>query len=137
MTLADHDPESSDYSSGQTKGSMKSLDSMSSSTNLPPKLGGNDVAYGKQDGKAKEMMAGTSTPPSYAGVVKASNQKLNITRKVSEGNGSMNNMDLREVQSVIAKKILRTDPVFLVGIERIFIFEDKVLMICKDEKTLE
>ena len=33
--------------------------------------------------------------------------------------------------------ILRTDPGFLVRIKRTFIFEDKVLMICKDEKTLE
>ena len=33
--------------------------------------------------------------------------------------------------------ILCTDPCFLVHIERIFIFEGKVLMICKDEKTLE
>ena len=139
MTLADHDPESSDHSSGQTKRAIKSSDSISSSTNLPPKLWWNDVAYGKQGGKAEEMMASTSTPPSYAGpgVVKASNQKLNITRKLSAGNGSMDNMDLREVQSAIAKTILRTDPGFLVRIERIFIFEGKVLMICKNEKTLE
>ena len=33
--------------------------------------------------------------------------------------------------------ILRTDPGFLVRIERTFIFEGKVPMICKDEKTLE
>ena len=33
--------------------------------------------------------------------------------------------------------ILCTDPCFLVHIERTFIFEGKVLMICKDEKTLE
>ena len=72
MALADHDPESSDHSSGQTKLARKSLGSLSSSTNLPQKRGRHDVAYGKQGGKAKEVMAGTSTPASYAGVVKAS-----------------------------------------------------------------
>ena len=49
----------------------------------------------------------------------------------------MDNMDLREVQSAITKMILHTDLGFLVHIERNFIFEGKVLMICKDEKTLE
>ena len=46
-------------------------------------------------------------------------------------------MDLREIQNAITKMILCTDPGFLVHIERTFIFEGKVLMICKDEKTLE
>ena len=55
------------------------------------------------------MMAGASTPANYAGAVKASNQKLTITRKESEGNGGMDNMDLREVQSAITKMILHTD----------------------------
>ena len=81
-------------------------------------------------------MAGTSTPASYVAAVKASNQKLTITRKESEGDGGMYNMDLREVQSAITKMILRTDPGFLVRIERTFTFEGKVLMICKDQKTL-
>ena len=49
----------------------------------------------------------------------------------------MDNMDLREVQSAITKMILRTDPGFRVRIERTFIFEGRVLMICKNEKTLE
>ena len=49
----------------------------------------------------------------------------------------MDNLELREVQSAITKMILRTDPGFLVRIERTFIFEGKVLMICKDKKTLE
>ena len=49
----------------------------------------------------------------------------------------MDNMDLREIQNAITKMILCTDPGFLVHIERTFIFEGKVLMICKDEKTLE
>ena len=49
----------------------------------------------------------------------------------------MDNMDLREVQSAITKMILRTDPGFLIHIESTFIFEGKVLMIYKDEKTLE
>ena len=83
------------------------------------------------------MIAGTSTPVSYAGAVKISNQKLTITRKESEGGSVMDNMDLCEVQGAITKMILRTDPGFLVHIERTFIFEGKVLMICKDEKTLE
>ena len=69
--------------------------------------------------------------------VKASNQKLTITRKESEGDGGMDNMDLREIQNAITKMILCTDPGFLVHIERTFIFEGKVLIICKDEKTLE
>ena len=137
MTLADHDHESSYHSSNQAKRARESSDSLSSSRNLPQKRGRHDVAYGKQGGKAKETMAGTSTPASYAGAVKASNQKLTITRKESEGEGSMDNMDLREVQSAINKMILRADPGFLVRIERTFIFEGKVLMICKDEKTLE
>ena len=90
-----------------------------------------------QGGKAKKTTAGTSNPTSYAGAVKASNQKLTITRKESEGDGGMDNMDLREIQNAITKMILCTDPGFLVHIERTFIFECKVLMICKDEKTLE
>ena len=69
--------------------------------------------------------------------MKARNQKLTITRKESEGDGGMDNMDLREIQSAITKMIFRTDTGFLVCIERIFVFEGKVLMICKDEKTLE
>ena len=81
------------------------------------------------------MIAGTSTPASYAGAVKTSNQKSTITRKESEGGGGMDNMDLREVQGAITKMILRTDPVFLVHIKRTFIFEGEVLI--KDEKTLE
>ena len=137
MTLADHEPESSDHSSGQTKQARQSSDSLFSSTNLPQKRGRRDFAYGKQGGKAKEMIAGTSTPASYAGAVKISNQKLTITRKESEGDGGMDNMDLREVQGAITKMILCTNPGFLVHIERTFIFEGKVLMICKDEKTLE
>ena len=75
------------------------------------------------------MIAGTSTPASYAAAMKASNQKLTITRKESERDGGMDNMDLREVQSAITKMILRTNPGFLVRIERTFIFEGKVLMI--------
>ena len=61
MTLADHDPESSDHSSSQTKRARESSNSLSSSTNLPQKRVRHDVAYGKQGGKAKEMIAGTST----------------------------------------------------------------------------
>ena len=136
MTPADHDPESSDHSFGQTKRTRESLsNSLSSSTNLSQKRGRHDVACRKQGGKPTEMMAGTSTPTSYAGAVKASNQKLTITRKESEGDGGMDNMDFREVQSAITKMILCTDTGFLVRIERAFIFEGKVLMICKDEKT--
>ena len=137
MSLADLDQESSDHSSGQTKGARESSDSLSSTTNLPQKCGQHEVAHDMQGGKAKKTTAGTSTPTSYAGDVKASNQKLTITRKESEGDGAMDNMDLREIQNAITKMILCTDPGFLVHIERTFIFEGKVLMICKDEKTLE
>ena len=49
----------------------------------------------------------------------------------------MNSMDLHEVQSTITKIILRADPGFLIHTKHTFIFEDKVLMICKNEKTLE
>ena len=66
MTLADRDPESSDHSSSQTQRARKSSDSLSSSANLPQKREQHDVAYGKQGGRAKEMIAGTSTPASYA-----------------------------------------------------------------------
>ena len=135
LTLADYDPESSDHSSGQTKRARESLDSLSSSTNLSKKRGRHNVAYGKQGGRAKEMIAASSSSTSYAGAVKASNRKLTITRKESEGNGGMDNMDLCEIQSAITKMILRADPGFLVCIEHTFIFEDKVLMICKDENS--
>ena len=81
--------------------------------------------------------ASTSTPTSYAGAVEASNQKLTITRKKSKGDGGMDSMDLRELQSAITKETLCADPGFLVRIERTFIFEGKTLMICKDEKTLQ
>ena len=76
------------------------------------------------------MKTGTSTPASHARAVKASNQKLIITRKESDGDGGMDNTDLRTVQSAITKMILRTDPGLLVRIEHTFIFEGKVLMIC-------
>ena len=137
MSVADLDQESFDHSSGQTKRARESSDSLSSTTNLPQKRGRHEVAHDMQGGKAKKTIAGTSTPASYAAAVKASNQKLTITRKESEGDGGMDNMDLREIQSAITKMILRTDSGFLVRIERTFIFEGKVLMICKDEKTLE
>ena len=137
MSLADLDQESSDDSSGQTKKARESSDSLSSTTNLPQKRGQHEVAHDMQGGKAKKTTAGTNTPTSYAGAVKASNQKLTITRKESQGDGAMDNMDLREIQNAITKMILCTDPGFLVHIERTFIFEGKVLIICKDEKTLE
>ena len=137
MSLADLDQESSDHSSGQTKRARESFDSLSSTTNLPQKRGQHEVAHYMQGGKAKKTTAGTSTPTSYAGAVKASNQKLTITRNESEGDGGMHNMDLRQIQNAITKMILCTDLGFLVHIERTFIFEGKVLMICKDEKTLE
>ena len=49
----------------------------------------------------------------------------------------MDSMGRREVQGAITKEIFHADPGFFVRIEHAFIFEDKVLMICKDEKTLE
>ena len=137
MSLADLDQESSDHSSGQTKRARESSDSLSSTTNLPQKRGQHEVAHDMQGAKAKKTTAGTSTPTSYAGAVKASNQKLTITRKESQGDGAMDNMDLSEIQNAITKMILCTNPGFLVHIERTFIFEGKVLIICKDEKTLE
>ena len=50
MTLADHDPKSSEPSYGQTKRSRKLSDSLSFSTNLLQKRGRHDVACGKQGG---------------------------------------------------------------------------------------
>ena len=65
----------------------------------------------------------------------------------------MESIDLREVQSAITKMILRAitkmilraitkmilraDPSFLFLIDRTLMFEDKVLTICKDKRTLE
>ena len=121
MSLADLDQESSDYSSGQTKRARKSSDSLSSITNLPQKRGRHEVAHDMQGVKAKKTVAGTSTAISYAGAVKASNQKLTITRKESEGDGGMDSTDLREVQGAITKEILHADPGFFVRIERIFL----------------
>ena len=103
MSLAKLDQESSDHSSGQTKRARESWDSLSSTTNLPQKRGRHEVAHDMQRGKVKKTIAGTSTPTSYAGAVKASNQKLTVTRKESEGDGGMNSMDLREVQGAITK----------------------------------
>ena len=97
ITHADHDPESSDHSSGQTKRARESSDSLSSSTNLLQKRGLPDVAYGKQGGEAKEIIASTSTPASYAAAVKASNQKLTITKKESEGDGGMDNRGMTRI----------------------------------------
>ena len=134
MSLADLDQESSDHSSGQTKRARESSGSLSSTTNLPQKRGRHEVAHDMQGGKATKTMAGTSTPTSYAGAVKASNQKLTITRKESEEDYVMDSTDLREVQGAITKEILNAGPGFFVRIERTFISEDKVLMICKDEK---
>ena len=135
MALADHDHEASDHSSGQTKKARESSDSLSSTTHLTQKHGQHEVAHDTQGGEAKKMMAGTSTPTSYAGVAKACNQKLTMTRKECEGDGGMERMDLHEVQSAITKMISILG--FLVRIDCTFIFEDKVLMICKNEKTLE
>ena len=114
MSLADHDHESSDHSFGKTKRDRESSDSLSSTTNLPQKRGRHEVAHDMLGGKAKKMTAGKSTPTSYAGVVRASNQKLTITRKESEEDGGIDSMNLCEIQSAITKMILRADPGFLV-----------------------
>ena len=53
----------------------------------------------------KRWQSQESTPTNYAGAVKASNQKLTITRKESERDDGIDNMDkfkvreVREVQS--------------------------------------
>ena len=67
----------------------------------------------------------TDGSTSFAAAMKANYQKLTLTRKESEEDDDMASMDLREVQSA--------DSGFLVRIERSFIFEDKVLMICWDK----
>ena len=84
MSLADLDQESSDHSSGQTKRARESSDSLSSTTNLPQKRE-HEVAHDMQGGKAKKTTAGTNTPTSYAGAVKASNQKLTSREKSQKG----------------------------------------------------
>jgi len=48
----------------------------------------------------------------------------------------MVNSDLREVQRAINKRILQSNPGFRVHIERTFIHEGKILMICHDKKNL-
>ena len=101
MSLADLDQESSDHSSGQTKRARESSDSLSSTTYLPQKRGQHEVAHDMQGGKAKKTTAGTNTPTSYAGAGKASNQKLTIKRRESQGDGGMDNMDLREIHGWI------------------------------------
>ena len=101
MSLADLDQESSDHSSDQTKRARESSDSLSSTTNLPQKRGQHEVAHDMQGSKAKKTTAGTNTPTSYAGAVKASNQKLTIKRKESQGDGGMDRMDLREIHGWI------------------------------------
>ena len=106
MALTDHNHDSSDHSFGQTKRARESWDSLSSTTNLPQKHGQHEVAHNMQGGKATKTTAGTSTPTSYAGAEKASNQKLSITRKESERDRGMDSMDLREVQSAITEMIL-------------------------------
>ena len=85
MSLADLDQESSDHSSGQTKRARESSDCLSSTTNLPQKRGQHEVAHDMQGGKTKKTTAGTSTPTSYAGAVKASNQKLTSREKSHKG----------------------------------------------------
>ena len=85
MSLANLDQESSDHSSSQTKRARESSDSLSSTTNLPQKRGQHEVAHDMQGGKAKKTTPGTSTPTSYAGAVKASNQKLTIREKSHKG----------------------------------------------------
>jgi len=51
----------------------------------------------KRSGRVEE--ARTSTAASNAGAVKSSNQKLTITRKESEGDDAMVDLNLREVQT--------------------------------------
>ena len=95
--LVNHDHESSDPSSSQRKRASGFLDSLSSTTDLQQKRGRQEVAHDMPEGKAKKMTAGTSTPTSYDEAVKASNQKLIYTRKESDGDNYMNNMDLCKV----------------------------------------
>ena len=103
MALADHDLESSDHFFGQTKRARESSDSLASITNLPQKRGRHEVAHDLQGCKAKKMTAGTSTPTSYAGVVKASNRKLTIARKESEGDCGMDSTDLMRFKVSLIK----------------------------------
>ena len=123
-------------SSGVNKRARGSSSTLStSSTSLPQKRGRIENRFCSPEGTTKRVAAGNSS--SYAEVVKTSSQKLVITRKESEGDGTMEGPDLREIQKAITKMILRTDPGFLVRIECIFLHEEKVLMICADEKTFK
>ena len=129
--------QASSSSSGQTKRPRDSTGSQKS--NLEQKRGRFDDGNVEQRGIYKTPTKSNrgNTPTSYAGVVKSGGLKLVVTRKESEGKDSMNNTDLCEIQGAITKMILRMDPGFFVRVERTFLFEGKVLMICKDEKTLE
>ena len=79
MALADHHNKSSDHSFGQTKKARKSSDSLFSTTKPLAEAWMIEAARDTQGGKADKTTADTRTPTSYAGAVKASNQKLTIT----------------------------------------------------------
>lgn len=123
-------------SSGVNKRARGSSSTQSNtSTSLPQKRGRVDTGLTQQEGISKSAVGGSSSL-TYAEVAKTSNQKLVITRKESEGDSTMDGSDLREIQKAITQMILHTDPGFLVRIERTFLHEGRVLMICADEKTL-
>ena len=114
--------------------------SSGSTPNLQRKRIRGDSGNVEQGGKTVVNPSSSSTPATYAGAVKTGGIKLIITRKGSTEDDigtMMNGNDLRVIQSAITRMILRSDPGFLVQVERTFLHEGRVLMICKDEKTLE
>ena len=137
MSLADLDQECSDHSSGQTKRARESSDLYPPQQTSHRNVDNMKSLMICKEAKPRKRRLAQAPQLVMLGAVKASNQKLTITRKESQGDGGMDNMDLREIQNAITKMILCTNPGFLVHIECTFIFECKMMIICKDEKTLE
>ena len=98
------------------------------------------VRYGVQAGMggAGTNNVGTSGNPkvSYAKMVTSGGQHLLVSKREAEDHQLVNS-DLRSVQLAINRILIRTDPGFLVCIERTYLYNGKVHVVCKDEKTLE
>jgi len=73
---------------------------------------------------------------SYSRAVTSGGQHLIVNKKEAEED-PMEQSDLREVQRAIDRTLLKSDPGFLVRIERTYLHEGKAHVVCRDEKTLE
>ena len=112
-------------------------ESSGSTPNTQHKQSQFDAGNVEQKGESEHKPFSSNTSTSYAGALKAGGIKLEVSRKVSEERcGMMNDCDLRVIQSAITRMILRSNPGFLIQVERTFLHKGKVLLICKDDKTL-